>query len=343
MTRLITLICAATMWLLLSGCDHEAVLHTRLNEDGSLIKTIELKDADPEEIRHNYFGISAENGWEVEQEATGEKDKKLNLRFTRSFPSAEAFTETFSHDTDSLFWMQASFSRDFRWFFTYISYQETFKAADRFDRILQEDYFTPEEYAFIERMPAEGGPVSHADSLFAEALNKKIMDQYAIRGIFEDHYGFFEDQIDAFGLPPAWKDTLRSNKEDIFKVLTSKEGEDFDDDVMLDFMDSLQIPFPRQELTTTYLAEMKRLESELNFMSWAADGTFSNYMEVPWTVVSTNADSVNGNRLSWNPPAMKYLLQDYTMQVTTRKLNGWMILVTVAGAALLGIILFRLR
>ncbi len=342
MNRLITLF-VLSGFLLLTSCDHTVEMITTLNEDGSLIKTIELKKASQEQITHNYFGISPETGWDYEATTTGEKRDQSDIRFTREFASVDEFNQAFNLPSDTTFHMNAEFSRDFRWFFTYITYRETFEAADRFEQIRQEDYFTPEEYAFIARLPAEGGAVSMADSLFAAQLHKKILDVYAMRGIYEDHFAFFENGIGKYNLPSFWGDTLRAQKEDIFSKLISKDGEDYDDDVMLSFMDSLGIPFPHPEIDNDYHREMKRLDGKLNFMSWMADGTFINHIEVPWNIVASNADSIAGNRLTWNPPTVKYLLQDFQMEVTTRKLNTWTLVITALSLLVLGFILFRFR
>jgi hypothetical protein len=57
---------------------------------------------------------------------------------------------------------------------------------------------------------------------------------------------------------------------------------------------------------------------------------------MPWTVVRTNADSVAGNKLFWNPPALKFLLKDYTLYAEARRMNysivalsGFIILLTL--------------
>jgi hypothetical protein len=51
---------------------------------------------------------------------------------------------------------------------------------------------------------------------------------------------------------------------------------------------------------------------------------------VPWTVANTNADSVNNNTLYWNPPVIKFLLQDYTMTARARKMNVWTAVIAAA-------------
>ena len=193
------------IFLLIMGCDHQVDMITHVNEDGSLSKRIEIENTDESNADKNYFGISPENGWEVVNkviEPEG-KVKKSHTIFYKEFDSVESYNEDLNSSVDSMFQMEATFQKQFRWFYTYLSYTETIKAADRFENIRQSDFFIPEEYAFIERLPAEGDSITVADSVFAEALSKKIMDVYGIRGILEDHYAFFEQKIDDYALAPA--------------------------------------------------------------------------------------------------------------------------------------------
>ncbi len=343
--KTIHLIGAILLLLFAAGCDHKVEMATQVREDGSLAQRIEIENTDESNAEKNYFGITADSGWEVTNLVTEPdgKVKKSNSIFTKEFYSVEDFNKELNRDVDSLFQMEATFNKEFRWFYTYLTFTETIKAADRFNNIKQSDYFTPEEYAFIDRLPAEGDSVTMADSVFAEALSKKIMDVYGIRGIFEDHFAFFEKKIDEYGINPAWKETIRQNKEELLKRLTEETEEDLPDDFLLQWTDSLGVPYPHPQIETDFALELMRLENELNFMSWVTDGTFINHIEVPWTVVSTNADQADGNQLTWKPPTIKLLLTDYTMEVQSRKLNYWAVIVTLMVLVVGAVIFFRKR
>lgn len=309
--------------LLFTACDHEVAMKTRVSEDGSITKKITLKNKDKNSETTNYFGISEDSGWTITREpSVSEKNQdKIDLSFEKEFSSVEEFNQELNTTADTLFAIEATFSRQFRWFYTYIHFSETYKAIDRFEHVSQEDYFTQEDFAFIERMPAEGAPVSKADSLYADLLNKKIVDTYAMRGIFEDHIHFLEERIDASDPDPGWKKTLSENKEFLLEYLLEKD--DAEEDILLYLLDSLGIPLPYPQIEEDYAKEINRLDKELNFMSWAADGTIVHEIEMPWTVTETNADSLAGNILTWKPVKMKYFLQDYTLHATSRKMNIW--------------------
>jgi hypothetical protein len=73
-------------------------------------------------------------------------------------------------------------------------------------------------------------------------------------------------------------------------------------------------------------------------MSYARDGKYVNSIEMPWTVVRSNADSVAGNVLYWKPLATKFAIKEFTMIAESRKLNWWAVALT---AVFIGITFIR--
>jgi hypothetical protein len=318
----------ASILFLFTACDHEVEMNSIVNENGSIHKTILLKDASQNDMKVNYFNASEETGWKVTvvPQSPETNKNKMSLLFEQDFVSDEAFNEALNARADTLFRIEANFTKQFRWFYTYIHYSETYKAIDRLTHIDASQYFTEEDYHFINRLPAEGAPISMADSLYAEMLNKKILENYAMRGIFEDHMSFFLKKIDDYEMDPSWKDTLEVHKEYLFDYIIKRD--DIDEDFMLTVTDTLKIPYPIERLKEDFEPELDRIEKDLNFMSWAADGIFTNRIEMPWKVTDTNADSISGNTLIWQPAKLKYMIQDYTMYVSTRKMNYWTVILS---------------
>src|SRR5204863_5978466 len=105
--------------------------------------------------------------------------KKYTIRFTKSYPSAEAANTDLNRKTDTLFRIRSDFSRQFRWFYTYIRFSDTYMALNRFHQLSKDDFFTQEDFAFISRLPSEGKSISKGDSLYLSRLNEKILDIFA--------------------------------------------------------------------------------------------------------------------------------------------------------------------
>src|SRR5690606_40986778 len=60
-----------------------------------------------------------------------------------------------------------------------------------------------------------------------------------------------------------------------------------------------------------------------------SEAEYHHSIEMPWEIVSTNADSVSHNSVYWNPRVVKFLLADYEMYAESRKINYWAFGVTL--------------
>ena len=312
--------------LALGGCEHNISTGTTVHADGSLDREIILHNTDSAKADKNIMGIRSENGWEVTvgppSRPSREKDKKseVNISFKKHFSSAGDANREMDPDIDSVFRIKSSFEKHNRWFYTYIEYRDTYEALNLFKRIPKEEYFTKEDFAFIERLPAEGTVISKADSLYLARLNEKIFDFYGSRTIFEEFYQHLLTTVRQHRIAPQWEDSLKRKKEVIYQRFMN-EGNLKDEDFVA-IVDEMNIPLPAagREAIVRKTAE---IEKRLEFLSEAYSGKYVHTIEMPWTVVESNADSVSTNRLFWRPPVVKFLLSDYTMSARSRKMNPW--------------------
>ena len=207
-----------------------------------------------------------------------------------------------------------------------------------------DDFITQEDHAFIERLPAEGTTISKADSLYLSELHKKIFDVYGIRAIYEAHYDLNVNLIKESGLENRWIDTLQKHKENIFISLTEQQDVP-ESDVPYDFiynaMDSLGIPMAYDKMRNRFDELYKQTDAKTNFINHASEGKYTHVINMPWKIVRTNADSVSGNQLMWNPPSIKFLLKDYTMYAEARKMNLWAFVVSALVIVFTGYLLLR--
>ncbi len=308
----------------LSACDHHVSMETTVHDNGSLDKTIVLETSD---TTKNFLGIGVDNGWnrstrlmEDSAKEKSDKDRKWNVTYQKTFASAEAVNAEMATPSDTLFRVESKFDKKFRWFYTYIYYEDTYRTINRMD-FPPDDFIAPEDYSFIERLPAEGKIISKADSLYLSELHKKIFDIYGSRAIYESNYALNIKLIEENGLEKNWLDTLQKHKENVFAYLVKKQ--DVEDDFMFTLMDSLGIPLSFEKIRKHYDTLYRLEDAKASFINHASEGKYTHVINMPWTVVRTNADSVSGNRVQWNPPSIKFLLTDYTMYAEGRKLNWW--------------------
>lgn len=316
--------------VVLSSCEHDVATETTVHDDGTLDKSISLELSDS--ARYILFNLEgwAKTSADAKIEAIDSaRSKKISTQFQKTYSSAEEANAQLANRTDSTLSITSSFAKKFRWFYTYITYSETYHAINRLEYPI-DNYVTPEDYAFIDRLPAEGKKISQADSLYLSELNKKLFDVYGLRALFEAYWNVNLNLLQEHRIDRSWTDTLHQHKEQAFALMTDEESEnkDMNDYFMIDFMERLHIPLPYETVRRDYMSRIKPLERTTNFMTTASDGKFTHRINMPWTVVGSNADSVAGNSLFWSPPTLKFLLKDYTMQAESRRLNWWAVMVS---------------
>ncbi|MEX2231617.1 MAG: hypothetical protein WD824_05630 [Cyclobacteriaceae bacterium] len=314
--------------LLMSACDHDMSIGSTVYEDGSLDRTMVLYDSDSIKISNNILGANNAAGWEVTTEPvldSEKKESKNNITFKKHFASVEEANSEMNRDVDTLFHIHSTFEKQNRWFYTYLEYTDTYRSLDLFKAIPKQDYFTREDFAFIDRLPAEGKPIMKADSLYLARLTEKIFDFYATRTIFEELFTNMMTTMTENNVSPNWKDSLLHKKEAIYQAFL-QEG-DLGDNELLSVADKLKIPLPEagREAIRKKTAD---IEKRLEFISEAYSGKYLHSIMLPWKVVDSNADSVNNNQLFWHPPVIKFLLKDYTMTARSRKMNVWAIAIS---------------
>ncbi|MBN8651283.1 MAG: hypothetical protein J0L67_07640 [Cytophagales bacterium] len=318
----------------LMACEHTVSMETTVHPDGQLDKTIylevEQKQKKLKESFIHFIDTIQLNEWQALDSAEipaylkpGE-DKKF-IGYKKHFVSSEEANQHLASQNDTLFRVTSSFDKKFRWFFTYLVYSDTYHAINRLDYPTTE-FFTPEDFQFINRLPAEGKAITPADSLYLKQLNEKISDHYGNRAFFEAYFSLLLEQVNKQLPNTDHAKKLLATKEKLYQIVLADK--DLEDDFVQFFADSLQIPLRLDSFPDYVLAE-NNLERKINFISTAYDGKYTHAIHMPWTIVNTNADSVSGNSAYWAPPAVKFLLHDYSLSVEARKTNYWAIALTV--------------
>ncbi|MBI3219401.1 MAG: hypothetical protein HYZ44_07805 [Bacteroidetes bacterium] len=324
----------------LTACEHQVAVRTSVHEDGSLDREIRLTSEDPKISKQNYFGCSDQIGWTLisdslhvkstASDSSKNKEKKHTVIFRKSYSSvADANAET-SSSLDTLFHLSSKFEKHFRWFYTIYRFEDTYHPINRF-RYPITDFLTATDFQFIENMPAEGKPISKADSLFLTKLNERIFDHYFTRAYMDEYFQIFMQIAD-----PTQIQKLKANEKSLFDVV-SKKDINFDNNPFPKLLDSLGIKI---DMSTEEFKHLdKGVESKVNFMSWASEGKYLHNIHMPGEIVNHNADSVAGNEFYWKPSYLKFAFKDHTFFVETKKPNiwAWVVSLIVIGAAAWGL------
>jgi hypothetical protein len=329
MSFLKQIVLAVLTLAVLASCDHKMAMVTDVHADGSLDKTI-VQEGGDKPYKNKMMGVGEETGWAVKVEKldSGENDGGASrITFQKRFSSAAEANAELATPNDTLFRVTSTFEKKFRWFYTHLYYADTYHSLNRLSYPPIDDYLTKEDFAFIDRLPAEGKPIAKADSLYLERLEDKLFEIYAGTAIFEIYYTTAQKLLRENEMAPRWLDTLRVHKKDMLNEL--RGDNDMNGNFMLNAMDGLGIPLP-DDAGSQFDVMIKPVERITNFISTAHDGTYQHAIHMPWNVVRTNADSVSGRMLFWSPPSIKFLVKDYTMYAEARQMNYWAIALSAA-------------
>jgi hypothetical protein len=315
-----------TMLLTFSSCVQHVTTETVLHKDGTLERTILFTDADSSETLNNIFGIKEDKGWAVDVKKAEklEKDGKpnFNIRFSKKFASIEdANKEMNPEDNSEVFKIRSDLQTRFRWFYTYYDYSDTYVSLDRLDSVKQEDYFTAEDYAFIDRLPAEGKSIARNDKFFLDKLNERIIDNYLTTELKIRLTDCVRTAISNNTADTSWISAAYSTLPDIVDRKLKSDDEFLPESVLVEFVNTVKLPLDTGKVLADFRENYKVIDSRLQFVQKAGTGEYLHIVRLPWPVVTSNADSVNGSALIWQPPTIKLYLKDYQMKATGRELN----------------------
>jgi hypothetical protein len=334
---------------LLSACEQDIAMETTVHPDGSLDKMIHIASGGSfqniQEVHREFdkativtdddspqtiLGLSVADGWalttrKIRADSSAEGDPKTIYTFLRHFSSAEEANAALATPSDTLFRVTSTFDKKFRWFYTYIYYADTYHAINRMGYPVT-NYATAEDYAFIDRLPGEGKKITLADSLYLVRLNEKLFDVYGARALYEEYYNISIQLLKHHHVEQQWFDTLQAHKESLYTEVINKK--DIFGDYMAHVIDSLGIPISHEEALKWYIPKLKPMDAKFAFISVASNTKYHHQINMPWDIVRTNADSISGNQVFWDPPSIKFLLKDYTFYAESRQLNYWAVAIS---------------
>lgn len=335
----------------LASCEYDVATETTVYADGSLDKTIVIENRSEKTDSAAYlFNVSSWQKKIIERTKTDPVDttgsapidsvkSTIVERFTsfeKKFNSVNDVNVELAVLSDTLLQVTSKFEKKFRWFYTYITYSETYHKLNKL-KLNPNDYFTVEDYAFIDRLPAEGKNITKADELYLNLLHDKIYDTYGEKAIYDELFGLASIVVNT----PAGLDSLKKHQNKIRDALDKNSNDDLPKR-FLTVIDSFKIVADKGKYNE-FERSLNAYSKKVSFMGTAEVGKYINRINLPWTVVKTNADSVSGNSLFWAPPTIRFVLKDYTMYGECRKLNWWAVIVSVLIVGFTGYLFIRKR
>jgi hypothetical protein len=141
-----------------------------------------------------------------------------------------------------------------------------------------------------------------------------------MRGYYEEIIHVLIQSLEDAGTERQWIDSVNALKEDFFHTIVN-EKEDFSENEILALLKKVNPDIDTAPILAIYNERIKEFEKRLEFMSSAGALRIRHRIQLPWTVLASNCDSLYNNSAYWQPPVTKFMLQDYTMYAEGRELN----------------------
>ncbi|PLW97712.1 MAG: hypothetical protein C0591_06005 [Marinilabiliales bacterium] len=319
--------------IIFSAC-REITVTTKINPDGSFTRVIKIT-GDSADVFRKDLPYPIDDSWlmEVKHDSA---DTSMYVTYTKTYSNSDLLNYEMQNDTG---WMsqldrKVDIKKRFGFFYSYITFCETYKAIKPFEKLNYPNKLTPEE---IQYLSGSKIPITVSDSVMAKQVSDKF-DELLIEALANEIISTLENGIKKLNDPQLNPETVEFYRDSIeYKLNDYYE----DMNVYIDFYKEWTGNESVIKLKTLDPPLFKELDRNVSMLLNAIFmDSYSQTVEMPGLITETNAKSATGNKVSWNVNGDKFLFEDYKMQVESRVINYWMFALT--GFLVLVLIVFLL-
>jgi adenylate kinase family enzyme len=312
------------MILNFSGC-REYKTTTKINSDGSCIRTVMVKDnsVEPDSI---VFPIPADKSWKIERTKAKDDSTQTVYTATKDFDDVNDINNEYKNKEK--IGLHVNLDKKFRWFYTYYDYEEVYHSYFPFSKIPLKNFLTPHEYELYFKNDTT-------------KVLKKRLDKYAEENYFEY---FFDELITLLGknkiadLTPEYV----ASKKSIIKEHIDEYGDKTEE--LMKYMEKVLGTKSVWKLRDGIDNIVKSILEKMDYFS-SANGSYKSEVTMPGIILTTNAKTVEGNKAIWEFDAGSFCYEDLTMTVQSRAVNVWAFAVSgvIVVVVIILLVLPRLR
>lgn len=330
--KTLNLLFGVTILIIVFSACREITVRTTVNEDGSFTRIVTVS-GDSADVYKKDLPYPVNTSWAMTSEKDTANKGKFIVTYTKKFRDCQELQEEINRDTG---WMKQldrriEISKRFGFFYSYIEYKEVYKAANPFTALSSKSRLTPEEIRWITRqLPVQ----SPSDSIRSKNAEDKLL-AYLVESAATEVEKILADGIAKLNDPHLDAKQVPQFRDSI-KTVLSKWQFTNDSELTDSYMrwTGNSAAGRLRELTPPLFSDFNRKARLLENLISMED--FHVETEMPGLITGTNSVVLNGNRVSWDLSPMSFLLEDYTMVVESRVINGWAYL--LSGLILLGLI-----
>ncbi len=341
--------------LTINSCIDFYEITTRVNADGSIDRTIRVMAGDSTSVFKGNLKVPLPNDtswkitmhWHKEIPKDSISKKKFEYIAYKHFANAEELNKFLkvNNDTTTEIGANVEFKKQFRWFYTFVTYTETYKKRTPFSHYPIEDFMSDPDLTFfyddnftysrehdslihikdLKQIPI----LNHSDSLRKEELEKQkkvALSNFIVKNLFDEYITLTANE---YALTSKEKyNYILGHKDEVLKhEVTDKELDMLlskNDKHPFDRIDSLlNIKGNSLEKLNPELYKIFDKKASKMFNSLFSEDKIKCSTVMPGVLIQTNADSISGNQTFWNINEKYFFAKNYQLVAKSRIINKW--------------------
>lgn len=322
--------------LLLVSCrDYTAT--SVVTSDGEIHRMIEVK-ADSNLVFTGTFPVPRDESWQGDWKRAEDDSDKVVYTARKTYASVAEMNADLDAFDDSLTHLQIhiQLDRHFRWFNTYLTYREIYKALNLFNALPLSDFLTESQMARV-----TAGDTS--------AVLDSLMESWQEASMVEEIYQGLEKTVAANPMGGITLQELSAVKDSLGQVL--QDSIDLDDKVVENILAVVEGVFPNSNpemLSPDLMENLSVFKKKVDFLDKLMVDNYKLRVQMPGLIIQTNAHALEGNMAQWTVEADSMLYRDYDAWVTARVINTTLLFGTLIFLGLLfsvstGLWIYRLN
>jgi len=318
--------------IVVSGC-HEISVTTKVNKNGSFTRFITVS-GDSADVFKARLPYPVDDSWTKTVSTDSTDSTKYILVYTKTFKNSKILNREISADTS---WQKdlnrkIEIKKSFGFFYSYITFRETYFSANTFNRLNFKDYLSQDDIFYF---TGKKIPVTSEDSLKYDKASENVMN-FLEEVLVTEIVAILENgikQVNDPSIDPSqvviFKDSIRAKLDnhydhfetyiDFYKNWTGHQA--------AEKLKTLQPPlFDEFNKKTAHIINVMGMKG------------FTQTVEMPGLLTGTNAGNISGNQVNWEVENGMFLFQDYEIMVESRVVNTWAFWVT--GIVILSLLVF---
>ncbi len=318
--------------LVFSAC-REVTVTTKVNRDGSFTRIITVT-GDSGEVLSRTLPFPVDETWKTQFSKDSTDSSRYIATYSKTFSNSKDLKEEIGNDTS---WYrnlkrEVVISKKPGFFYSYLAFRETYKAINPFNFLNYKDFLTEEDLKWYGGIKS---PVSPADSVKKNEIDDKV-DEFLMRSFFAEIDSILKSGIERLQDPSLEAVDLSVYYDSLEKDIQNwsvDEGKEIIMDLQkwsgnnawLDLLD----------LTPPVFENFDRKMAAIDTLAFMEG--YSEIVEMPGLITSTNSEMLKGNQVSWDVHIEAFFVSDLVLYAESRVVNYWAFI--LAGAVVLALLI----